>query len=354
MTRNAPASPLLVIYTGGTLGMIDGPDGLVPGPDFEARLRRALATLPPARRAALPDFELIATPTPIDSSAASPRDWQWLAGLIAGRYQRHAGIVVLHGTDTLAWTAASLAYQLQGIDRGVVLTGAMHPLEAPGSDALANVEAALRFAADPGLQEVALCFAGRLLRGVRSRKWQTRQTDAFASPNHPPLGECVGEDCVLYPTRGLERQQRGAPRFELPDYAALAEGGVPRIVLWPGIAAWQLKAWLLDDRVRGALLEVWGGGNLPDTAAVTGVLAQATGEGKLIAAISQCPHGGVAIGSYAAGRTLVEAGVLSGDDMTPEAAATKLVHLLAQPLDEAERRRRFLTPLVGERETPKR
>ncbi|XKE43846.1 asparaginase [Halomonas organivorans] len=347
-------SPLLVIYTGGTLGMVDSPEGLTPGRDIEARLRRALAGLPPARQAGLAEFQVLETATPIDSSSATPTDWQALAGLIAERYATYAGIVVIHGTDTLAWTAASLAYQLQGLDRPIVVTGAMRPLEAPGSDALANVEAALRFAADPRLQEVAVCFAGRLLRGVRSRKWQTREADAFVSPNLPPLGECVDEDAVLYPGRGLERQQRGAPRFELPDYTPLARGAVPRIVLWPGLAAWQLEAWLADDRVQGALLELWGGGNLPDDPALAGVLAQASGEGKLLAAVSQCPYGAVAIGDYAAGRPLIEAGVLSGDDMTPEAAVTKLVHLLAQPLPEAERRRRFLLPLVGERSPPER
>ncbi|RAH36761.1 asparaginase [Halomonas sp. SL1] len=346
------ASSLLVIYTGGTFGMVDSPDGLIPGHDIESRLRRTLATLPPARQAGLADFRLIATPTPIDSSAATPADWQRLAGLIAEHYADHAGIVVIHGTDTLAWTAASLAYQLQGLDRPVVITGAMQPLEAPGSDALTNVEAALRFAADPRLQEVAICFAGRLLRGARSRKWQAREADAFVSPNHPPLGEWVDDDAVLYPGRGLERAQRGAPRFELPDYAPLAAGAVPRIVLWPGLAAWQLEAWLLDDRVKGALLEVWGGGNVPDDPRLAGVLAQAVGEGKLLAAITQCPHGAVAIGHYAAGQALSDAGVLSGDDMTPEAAVAKLVHLLAQPLPDEERRRRFLTPLVGERAAP--
>lgn len=341
--------PLLVLYTGGTLGMVETPRGLAPGGDFEARLRRALDTLPPACRAALPTFTLAESPVPIDSSAATPVDWQRLAREVAARYRDHAGIVVLHGTDTLAWTASSLAFQLQGLDRPLVVTGAMRPLEAADSDALANVETALRFAATPALQEVAIAFAGRLLRGVRARKWHTSAPDAFASPNYPPLGERVDDDAVLYPGRGLEVQQRGAPRFELPDYTPLAEGGVARLMLWPGIAARQVAAWLDDDRLRGAMLEIWGGGNVPDDPALLGVLARASGEGKLLAAISQCPQGNIAIGNYAAGQGLADAGVLSGESMTPEAALTKLVHLLAQPLDDAERRRRFLTPLVGER-----
>jgi L-asparaginase len=341
--------PPLVLYTGGTLGMVASERGLTPGGDIAARLARALDALPAERRAAIPAYEVLALPDPIDSSAATPRVWQRLAGELSGRLRQHAGIVVLHGTDTLAWTAASLAYQLQGLDRPVVVTGAMQPLEGSGSDAADNVELALRFAATPALQEVAIAFGGKLLRGVRARKWHTRDADAFASPNYPLLGERIGCDAILYPARGLAQQQRGAPRFELPDYGPLADGGVARIVLWPGIAARQVAAWLGDPRLRGALLEVWGGGNVPEDPDLLGVLAEASGQGKLLAAISQCPHGSIAIGQYAAGQGLQAAGVLAGDTMTPEAAMTKLVHLLAQPLADDQRRRRFLTPLVGER-----
>ncbi|MGM0984005.1 MAG: asparaginase [Pseudomonadota bacterium] len=340
---------VLVIYTGGTLGMIDSSRGLIPGGDIETRLRRALADLPPARRGSLPAFEVLETDRPIDSSSATPGDWQRLAAKVARHYRQHAGIVVLHGTDTLAWTASSLAYQLLGLDRPVILTGAMHPLEAEGSDAATNVEDALRFAVMPRLQEVAICFAGRLLRGCRTRKWQTQAADAFESPNQAVLGERVDDEVVLYPGRSLADHQRGAPRFELVDYSALETGGVVRLSLWPGIQAWQLEAWLRDDRVHGAILEAWGGGNLPEDPALIGALARASGEGKLLAALSQCPYGPVAFGSYAAGQGLTDAGVLSADDMTPEATLTKLVHLLALPLPESERRRRFLTPLVGER-----
>lgn len=341
--------PLLIIYAGGTLGMVPSAGGLVPGRDFETRLRTALSALSPARQAALPPFEVLEYPDPIDSSAATPADWQRLARDISERYRAYAGFLVLHGTDTLAWSASSLAYQLQGIDKAVVVSGAQLPLEAEGSDALGNIESALRFAAQPALQEVAVCFDGKLLRGARTRKWDTHAFAGFTSPNYPLLGEMVDGAPVLYPSRGLEVQQRGLPRFELADYAALGDSPVARIVLWPGISPRLLAAWLLDDDVRGALLEVWGSGNIPEDPAILGVLAQASGEGKLLAAISQCPHGPVALGTYAAGRGLIDVGVLAGDAMTPEAAFTKLVHLLAQPTGEADRRHRFLTSLVGER-----
>ncbi|RCV86478.1 asparaginase [Billgrantia montanilacus] len=348
-TPSSPDHPVLVLYAGGTLGMVASPRGLTAGGNMDARMRGALANLPPSRQARLPAFVVKETNEPIDSSAATAADWQRLGHTIGKTLRNYAGVVVLHGTDTLAWTAASLAYQLQGLDRPVIVTGAMLPLEAPDSDAQANVELALRFASEPRLQEVAVAFADKLFRGVCVRKLHSEAADAFASPNYPLLGERVGDDTVLYPGRGLEAQQRGAPRFELHDYAALADGGVVRIALWPGIQAWQLAAWLADHRVQGALLEVWGGGNAPENPELLGVLAKATGEGKLLAAVSQCPHGSITIGHYAAGQGLAEAGVLSGDGMTPEAVLAKLVHLLAQPLDDRERRRRFLTPLVGER-----
>lgn len=340
--------PVLVIYTGGTIGMRPSEAGLIPSNDIPRRLAAALATLPPAQYRALPPYEMIATPRPIDSSAATPGDWQDLAALIAQQYarHRHAGIVVLHGTDTLAWSASSLAYQLAGINIPVILTGAMLPLEAPGSDALANVQAALRFAALPTLREVSICFAGKLLRGVRTRKWHTQAADAFKSPNHPPLGAWIEGQPVLYPEHGLPRQH-ATPQFTLPDYRHSA-CEVARITLWPGIAAWQVAAWLEHPRTNGALLEVWGAGNLPSDPELLETLARANDNGKLLAALSQCPHGSIEPGHYAAGQGLLDAGVLSARAMTPEAAVTKLIHLLAQPLKHTERRQLFSSPLAGE------
>ncbi|MGP9687172.1 asparaginase [Halomonas sp. AOP25-F1-15] len=340
---------ILVIYTGGTIGMRQEAQGLAPSGDFASRMDSALARLSLAQRQALPSYEVISYATLIDSSAATPLTWQQLASDINERLMAYSGFVIIHGTDTLSWTAASLAYQLLGLDRPVVLTGSMLPLEAPGSDALDNLHGALQFAANPALQEVAIYFAGQLLRGTRTIKHHSQALKAFASPNYPLLGERVGDDFVYYPSRGLGLQQRGAPRFELPDYRLVDRGEIVRITLWPGISAWQLGTWLSDSRVKGALLELWGAGNLPDDPSLLNVLAKASGEGKLLAAISQCQQGSIHLGAYAAGHGLSDAGILSGDDMTPEAAFTKLAHLLAQPLSLDDQRQRFLTPLVGER-----
>jgi len=339
------SNTVLVLYAGGTLGMLDGPRGLRPGGDFEARLRQAFTHLTTSRRDALPPFEMLEYTTPIDSSSATPADWQRLARDIAERYADYAGFVVLHGTDTLAWSASSLAFQLQGLGKPVIVTGAQKPLEAPHSDALDNVETALRFATLTDLTEVAIAFGGKLMRGCRTRKWDTQAFDGFHSPNWPLLGEIIETQPVLYTARLLP--SGGAPRFELPDLKSMSS--IVRLPLWPGIQAHQVARLLDDDTVHGAVLECWGSGNIPEDNALIGALANASSSGKLLAIISQCPHGPVALSTYASGNALKDIGALAGDDMTPEAAFTKLAHLVSQPLPEAQRRRQFLTSLCGER-----
>lgn len=343
--REASFREVLIIYAGGTIGMQEGPRGLAPGVDFASRLEAALATLPPVRQARLPAYALWESPHPIDSSSATIQDWSTLAGLIAERYDDYVGFVVLHGTDTLAWCASSLAFQLQGLTKPVIVTGAQKPLGAKDSDALDNLEAALAFALQPTLREVGLSFGGRLMRGCRARKWYTRDAAGFESPNWPLLGEMVDHVPAIYPARGCPHQ--GAPRFELPRPHQPAP--VLRLALWPGMRADLIERWLDDDEVRGVVLECWGSGNLPEDEALIAALAGAAAAGKTLVAISQCPIGGVELGTYASGQALNDIGVLSGDDMTVEAAYCKLTHLISQGLSHDELRRRFLMPLVGER-----
>ncbi|WP_311945664.1 asparaginase [Halomonas piscis] len=350
------ALPVRVIYTGGTVGMLPGAGGLAPGGDFAARLEKALATLPADRRRTLPARRVHSYSRLIDSSAVTPLDWHALAEDIRAHRTGYAGVVVVHGTDTLSWTAASLALQLRAPGLPVIVTGAMQPLEASGSDALGNLEGALRFAAEPGLDGVAVYFAGRLLHGARATKEHASAADAFASPNAPALGDYRGAPRLFTSSPGMATNA-AEPDDEIDnlltrasaDYERVSRGEVARIVLWPGIAAWQLSAWLEDSRVTGALLELWGAGNMADDPALRAVLERAGNRGKLMAAVSQCPRGSVAMGAYAAGQGLEQAGVLSGADMTPEAVYTKLVHLLALPLDNAARRRLFAACWAGER-----
>lgn len=347
-----PALSVLVIYTGGTIGMQASPNGLTPGGDFAARMQRTLATLPAEKRRRLPAVDVISYSPLIDSSATTPLDWQILADDIRARHADYAGVVVVHGTDTLSWTAASLAFQLSSISRPVIVTGAMHPLEAPNSDARDNLYGALRFAMTPAPAGVAVYFAGRLLHGARTTKQHASANDAFISPNAPALGECQDEPRI-YASCHKRRTSGGSETQPVEcthvDYRRVAQGEVVRLALWPGMAAWQLETWLNDSRVKGALLQLWGAGNMADDPALINALKQAGEQGKLVAAVSQCPSGSVDMSTYAAGGDLAQAGVLAGADMTPEAAYTKLVHLLALPLDYAKRRAAFMASLAGER-----
>ncbi|GHB10329.1 asparaginase [Salinicola rhizosphaerae] len=338
------SAPVLILYAGGTIGMRESERGLVPADDFAARLERAMSSIPPARQARLPRYTLWESSAPIDSSSATPADWSRLAEHIAAVHEQYAGFIVLHGTDTLAWCACSLAFQLQGLGKPVIVTGSQKPLEADDSDALGNIETALAFSATPGLSEVCVGFGGRLLRGTRARKWYTHDAIGFESPNWPPLGEMVEHVAVLYPSRC--HQDRGAPRFEL--IPPQARSPIVRVPLWPGMQGEALERLIDDDAVTGVLLECWGSGNLPEDPTIIGVLAQASASGKTLVALSQCPVGGVRLGTYASGAHLVDLGVLAADDMTVEAAGSKLTHLKALSLSTDELRRRFLTPLAGE------
>ncbi|WP_414499330.1 asparaginase [Zymobacter sp. IVIA_12111.31 C1] len=333
---------LLILYTGGTLGMVPSPDGLVPGHQLDERLRTQLACLPHPRRSALPEWQLEATGTPIDSSSATPHDWLRLVTQI--RDHAHdddlSGIVVLHGTDTMAWCSAMLSVWLGDTCRcPVVVTGAQLPLETDGSDAAHNIELAMRYAAAPNAQGVMLAFGGRLLQGDAARKWYTEDHQGFETPNAPLLAYWPINQRDDHPLPALHHlplpNNDARQRVMRALHIAAAPLAVPetlprlaRIVLWPGIAATQVSAQLALADV--AVLEVWGSGNLPDDTDLHQVLEQAARQGKRLIAISQCPHGSTHIGVYAAGKALKDAGIIEGETLTPELASALLLASSAQ------------------------
>lgn len=325
---------LLILYTGGTLGMVPSREGLVPGQNLTKRLHTQLAKLPIARQQALPAWQLESTGTPIDSSSATPQDWQALAALI--RTYAHdddlMGIVVLHGTDTMAWCSAFLSVWLEGYHCPIVVTGAQLPLEAENSDACLNIELAMRYAAHPDTQGVMLAFGGKLLQGDAARKWYTEDHRGFETPNVPPLA-CWPIDqrnsSSLPAPRPLNQcpaRQRVMAALCIKENLTALPHTLPqlaRIVLWPGIAATQVETQLAHAEV--AVIEVWGSGNVPDDAALHQVLSRAAQQGKRLIAVSQCPFGSTHIGVYAAGKALKEAGVIEGGTLTPELAAALLL-----------------------------
>lgn len=343
MNTASPTPSVLILYTGGTIGMRPGQNGLEPGGDFAKRAREALNALPASRRQALPAFVFHEYDDPIDSSSARPSQWYRLGDDIRRYGAGYAGVVVIHGTDTLAWSAASLAWQLDDWRSPVVVTGAQRPLEAEGSDGPGNLEFALTAAAHPALSGVLVAFGDRLLEGAAARKWDTCADRAFASPNASPCGKWCDHRLVL---SFQAPESASSPKSAASaDSASSVERGratprLVRLVLWPGIEAQSTDALLQE--ADGAILEAWGSGNLPEDPALIDSLESAAARGTALVVLSQCPGGATCLQSYAAGRSLIELGVIDGGAMTPEAAFTRLHWLLTCGFRGEGLRHRFM------------
>jgi L-asparaginase len=328
---------VLVLHTGGTIGMAAAADGLRPMAGFGDILARQLQA-----QAALPAIDVVELDALIDSANLRPAHWHTIARELVARWEHYDGFVVLHGTDTMAWSASALSFLLRGADKPVILTGSQIPLLAPRSDAAANLQGALMLATQP-IREVGLYFHHSLLRGNRSRKRHSMAFEAFDSPCYPPLAE-LGIDVVLHRDRLLPAAARD---FVLPDFDADA---VAVLTLYPGIAAGAVEAVLDAPARRGLVLHSYGTGNVPE--AEPGLLAaleRAVARGLTVVNVTQCVAGGVRQGAYATGAALERIGVVAAGDMTLEAAFAKLHVLLARHAEPAAVRAQFGEALCGER-----
>ena len=316
---------VLVLYAGGTIGMAPSAQGYRPMADFAGVLRRQFAAC-----AGLPACEIVEMAEPIDSANLQPAHWRAIAAELVARWDEWDGFVVLHGTDTMAWTASALSFMLLGADKPVILSGAQIPLGQPRSDAAANLQGALALAADPRIREVALYFGGRLLRGNRSSKVHADRFAAFDSPNCLPLAE-AGIGIVVHDDRLL---RPGARDFALPAFDRAA---VAVLTVHPGLSAPAVEALLGDPALRGLVLCSYGVGNAPDAdAQLLAALGVAVARGVVVVNITQCVTGSVVQGSYATGAALARIGVVAGGDLTLEAAFAKLHVLIARGLTPAE------------------
>lgn len=330
---------ILIIYTGGTIGMQPSPEGYVPQAGFAEQLA---ALTGPDRWPEMPDHDLFESRPALDSANMRPRDWYRIAGDIAARYDAYDGFVVLHGTDTMAYTASALSFALRGLRKPVIVTGSQIPLREMLNDARNNLTAALLLAANHPVAEVGLYFNGRLLRANRSTKVRAGALDAFDSPNYPALAE-VGIATQL--NRNALLQPTGPEAFEFPGQH---DAAVPVLKIFPGISHNHMNC-LLSHPCDGVVLECFGLGNAPTgDDAFTGALREATDRGVVVVAVSQCPQSQVDLEKYAAGSALTRAGVLSGYDMTTEAALAKLQHCLSLRLSGDQVRERMGTSLCGE------
>ena len=329
-----------IIYTGGTLGMRPSESGYAPARDLGRLLHERL---PELRAETMPDYELLEYDEPLESANATPRHWYELAQKISSTGDDFDGFVVIHGTDTLAYTASALSFLLGDFGKPVVVTGSQIPLCEVRNDAQGNLIGALQAISTGRMTEVGVCFGRHIYRGNRTTKVNATELDAFASPNFPPLAE-IGTDfyfneCVL------PRPGNGVFGARPPAYR---ECNIAALRVFPGMPASLIDA-IAGTGAAGIVLSCYGVGTAPTAdKPFLEALKRACAAGVLVIAVSQCAEGSVSLRRYASGSLLADLGVMSGYDMTVEAAFTKMHALFALGLERAEIARHMQSNLRGE------
>jgi L-asparaginase len=334
---------IYIAYTGGTIGMRHSRDGYEPAPGY---LQALMGHMPELANPEMPGYAIHEYEPLIDSSDMHPRNWTSIAQDIAANYERYDGFVVLHGTDTMAYTASALPFMLRGLRKPVILTGGQIPLCEVRNDSRENLITAMLIAARYQIPEVALFFGNKLLRGNRAVKVSADGFAAFDSPNLPPLGHAglgINIDWGLV---------LASPEETTLQVAAFKTAHVGTLRLFPGISA-DIVANLLAPPIRGVVLETYGVGNGPSSdGQLLDTLRAATKRGVLIVNCTQCLQGRVRMGAYATGTALEQAGVISGFDLTTEAALAKMVYLFNQEYPIGKIIELMQTPLAGELTLP--
>ena len=335
-------SSVLIIYTGGTIGMkTDTRTGALVPFDFSG----IYDEFPSLKRLNV-DIEVMTLP-PIDSSNVSPADWTTIAGIIRDNYERHDGFVVLHGTDTMSYTASALSFMLRNLAKPVVFTGSQIPIGVLRTDGRENLITAIEIAGArrhdgrPEIAEVALYFQNRLFRANRTTKISAEALNAFRSYNYPPLAE-VGVS-IAY-DRNAAMPPAAAPLEVFTDF----NPNVLVLKLFPGIGERTLRGMLSLEGVEGIVLETFGAGNAPTAAWFVDAVAEAVAAGKIVLNVTQCLDGEVAMGLYETGLALQRAGALCGRDITTEAAVTKMMYVLGTERTREGRTELLMRPICGE------
>lgn len=335
---------VLIIYTGGTIGMGINPiTGALEPLDFNHLVE------------SMPEFKQLQTgvevyqfTTPIDSSDMSPRLWAQLVRIISERYDRYDGFVILHGTDTMAYTASALSFMMENLTKPVILTGSQLPIGQLRTDGKENLITSVELAALKDVNghavvpEVCIYFSGRLLRGNRATKKNADGFNAFESFNYPHLCD-AGVNFAFHDHHILQ------PNFNKPMIPHLAmDPNVVVFSLFPGIQESIIRHVLDAPELRGIVMRSYGSGNAPQRPWLTKLLANAAHRGVVIVNISQCVAGSVEMSRYDTGYHLKKSGLISGYDSTVEAATTKLMFLQAQYNDPHIIRSLMTRSIAGE------
>lgn len=335
---------ILLIYTGGTIGMVqDHETGHLKPFGFDSLLEG----IPELRQFDV-DIDTAQLSQIMDSSDMHQGVWVELVELIEEKYALYDGFVVLHGTDTLAFTASALSFMIQGLDKPIILTGSQLPIGTIRTDGKENLITAIEIAAarrfdQPLVPEVAVYFEYRLMRGNRVTKYSAEHFDAFHSPDYPHLAEAGTDIEYNYPYL----------RHTQPDEVRISsrlEEDIAVLKLFPGIQEETVRA-ILGGSAKGIVMETFGAGNGPTRSWFLDALRQAVAAGKTILNITQCLAGAVQHGRYATSAAFEEIGIVSGEDMTFEAGLTKLMWVLGNHQDPEEVRALLESALCGERDT---
>lgn len=341
MTSHKPK--ILLIYTGGTIGMVkDFETGVLKAFDFNELLSRI-----PELQLLDCQIETISFETPIDSSNMNISSWQKIANIIEENYSNFDGFVVLHGSDTMSYSASALSFMLENLAKPVIFTGSQLPIGDLRTDAKENLITAIQVASlqennKPVIQEVCLYFEYKLYRGNRTTKISAEHFNAFTSPNFPELAESgvhlkVNTDLVLTANSNINLQVH----TDFDDNVALLK-------LFPGMNEKVLNAFFAIPNLKGIVLETYGSGNAPTEKWFVDALALAIIKGIHIINVTQCSGGSVAMGNYETSAQLKNIGVISGEDITTEAAITKLMYLLGKKVQSSEFKKQFETAIRGE------
>ena len=330
---------ICIIYTGGTIGMVRGENGYVPS---ERRLEDALTAISDLGKPGMPELEVIQFEALLDSSNVSIPEWNKIGKTIAENYDRYDGFVVLHGTDTMSYTASALSFMLENLDKPVIFTGAQIPLCEIRSDGYNNIVSSVIIASEGIVREVCIYFDGKLIRGCRSIKISSDQFAAFASPNFGLLAD-VGIK-INYHDQGGRPEKTGEFAF-----TPFEEVPVGIIKMFPGIQI-RLFESIMTEQLKGVVLETFGAGNIPSssTGEMIPIIKKAYKNGTLVVVCSQCVQGAVTLGAYETSKALRDIGAVTGKDMTTEAALTKLIYLFSRHYPVEMIREKMTENLRGE------
>ena len=330
---------IYIAYTGGTIGMKDNGQGYVP---VKGHLTESINSTPDFHREEMPDFTINEYAPLIDSSNMAPADWQRIADDIKANYDNYDGFVVLHGTDTMAYTSSALSFMFENLSKPVIVTGSQIPFSQLRSDGQVNVLNSLYIAANYPISEVGLFFNNKLYRGNRCIKAYADGFNAFDSPNMPVLLE-AGINIQLVAGKITEPVEKVAPL----KLSKITPQPIGVVHLYPGISSAVIEN-TIKQPVKALILRSYGVGNAPQDKALLSCLRKAKEQGIVVVNCSQCIKGTVNMSGYATGNALSEVGVISGHDMTLEATLTKLHYLLSKNLSYQEMCEQMQLSLRGE------